>query len=314
MTPATLVSAVIPTFRRPNLVARAVDSALAQTVCDLEVVVVVDGSDRDTLRVLRRTRDARLRVIPVPRPLGPGDSRNHGVVAARGKWIAFLDDDDWWEAEKLEHQLEKARRSALPYPIISCRLRAHCRHGRFVWPRRVPRPGELLGDYLFRRRSLFGGEGFLQTSTLFTRRELLLRVPFRTDLPRSEDLDWILRAARSGGAGVEFVEHSGPLVTWDIEDDRPRLSTDVDWRGSLDWIRANRDLVSSRAYASFLLTWVSVTAARQGRWPDFVLLWNEARRGGTPSLLDAVVHVGHWILPPTAYRRLSAMATRNAGE
>ena len=98
------MSAVIPTRSRPHLLTRALASVAAQTYADLEVVVVVDGPDPETEAVLRTWRDRPLTVVVNERSLGGGAARNVGVEAAKGTWIAFLDDDDEWLPNKLERQ------------------------------------------------------------------------------------------------------------------------------------------------------------------------------------------------------------------
>ncbi|MGB9514059.1 MAG: glycosyltransferase family 2 protein, partial [Candidatus Acidiferrum sp.] len=100
-----LVTAVIPTRNRHQLVTHAVRSALRQTYRNLEVVVVIDGADPKTEESLSRLADSRLRVIALPESSGPAAARNIGVAAARGEWIAFLDDDDQWLPEKIELQM-----------------------------------------------------------------------------------------------------------------------------------------------------------------------------------------------------------------
>ncbi|MBI1357225.1 MAG: glycosyltransferase [Acidobacteria bacterium] len=308
MRDAPLVSAVIPACRRPAAAARAVRSALAQSWSSLEVIVVPACPDTDLGGELASIADPRLRILE-PRRLGASEARNRGVRAAAGRWVAFLDDDDEWSPRKIELQAAAAEASPQARPVVSCRLRARWSQGELVWPRRVPAPGEAIGDYLFRRQSLFGGGGLVQTSTLFAPRELLLELPFREDLRIAEDLDWVLRAERAGSR-VEFAG-TEPLALWDIEDDRPRLSSAPGaWREALAWIRDERELVSPEAYASYLLTWVSAEAAREGGgWKSWRELWREARRGGRPSLLDAAVHAGHFLAPPKLLRRLATWAT-----
>jgi len=302
-----LISAVIPSCRRPELAARAVRSVLAQTFPNLEAVVAPACPGDGLIERLASIDDPRLRVLE-PQALGASAARNRGVAAARGRWVAFLDDDDEWMPKKLERQLAAAAASKQPRPVISCRMLARFDGGAFVWPRRLPEAEEPIGDYLFRRRSLFGGGGFVQTSTILAPRELLLEVPFREDLQRIEDLDWVLRAERAGSR-VEFAAPEETLAVWDIQDNRPRQSGAGAWRTSLDWIRANPELVSRRAYASYLLTWVSAEAAREGAsWRAWGELWREARRAGSPSLLDAAVHLGHFLAPPEQLRRLAAWA------
>lgn len=154
-----IVSVVIPTLNRPHLVVRAVRSALAQTLNAIEVIVVVDGPDEVTVQVLRRIDDDRVRVNPLPLHVGLGEARNAGVGEARSRWVAFLDDDDEWFPQKLEAQLQTAQQSANRHPIVSCRLIVRTERGDVVWPRRCPRLGESMSEYLFCRTSVFSGEG-----------------------------------------------------------------------------------------------------------------------------------------------------------
>jgi glycosyltransferase involved in cell wall biosynthesis len=103
----TLVSVVVPTHNRAGLVRRAVDSVLAQTVDDLEVIVVDDGSSDVTPSVLAElaASDRRVRAVRHDEPAGPPAARNRGIDEARGRFVAFLDDDDEWLPMKLERQL-----------------------------------------------------------------------------------------------------------------------------------------------------------------------------------------------------------------
>ncbi len=95
------VSAIITTCARSHLVGHAVRSALGQTLRDIEVVVVVDGPDTATQRVLAGMRDERLRVHICPERGGQAAAINKGVAIARGAWTALLDDDDEWLPDKL---------------------------------------------------------------------------------------------------------------------------------------------------------------------------------------------------------------------
>ena len=99
------ISVVIPTYNRAATVPRAIESVLAQTVTDLEVVVVDDGSSDSTAKVLGDMFGDRIRYYAQTNQ-GASVARNRGVEEARGEWIAFLDSDDFWEKEKLEWQLK----------------------------------------------------------------------------------------------------------------------------------------------------------------------------------------------------------------
>lgn len=98
------VSVVIPTYNRVGIVPRAIESVLAQTVTDLEVIVVDDGSSDDTGKALAKTFGDRIRYFAQVNQ-GASVARNRGIEEARGEWIAFLDSDDLWEKDKIEWQL-----------------------------------------------------------------------------------------------------------------------------------------------------------------------------------------------------------------
>lgn len=100
------VSVIIPTFNRCGLLARAIDSALTQTHCELEVIVVDDGSTDGTADMLRARYGAekRLKIIHQENQ-GVCVARNRALDAAQGQFIAFLDSDDVWRPWKLEVQL-----------------------------------------------------------------------------------------------------------------------------------------------------------------------------------------------------------------
>jgi glycosyltransferase involved in cell wall biosynthesis len=114
------VSVVIPTYKRGREVLRAVESVLRQTFSDLEVIVVDDASPDDTRDVIASVGDARVRYLAHDKNKGGCAARNTGMVAARGRWIAFLDDDDEWVPTKLQKQLDVARTSKLEPGVVLC--------------------------------------------------------------------------------------------------------------------------------------------------------------------------------------------------
>jgi glycosyltransferase involved in cell wall biosynthesis len=107
-------SIVITTHNRPELLSRALASALAQTIANLEVLVVDDGS-RPPCEV--DVDDDRVRVIRRDRAGGPSAARNTGLAAAEGQWITFLDDDDELAPDMLRQSLAAAEAADLPGPV-----------------------------------------------------------------------------------------------------------------------------------------------------------------------------------------------------
>ena len=110
--PIPLVSVVIPTFDRAENLKRARASVLGQTITDIEVIVVDDGSTDQTRGVLSQNHDSRLLVEYLHKNSGgPSIPRNVGVWKARGEWLAFIDSDDWWEPEHLASGLAAIEKS-----------------------------------------------------------------------------------------------------------------------------------------------------------------------------------------------------------
>jgi glycosyltransferase involved in cell wall biosynthesis len=103
------VSVVIPTYNRVAVIQKGIESVLAQTFSDLEVIVVDDGSSDDTGKVLGDIFDDRIRYYSQANQ-GASVARNRGVAEARGEWVAFLDSDDLWEKDKLEWQFKALER------------------------------------------------------------------------------------------------------------------------------------------------------------------------------------------------------------
>jgi glycosyltransferase involved in cell wall biosynthesis len=105
----TLVSTIIPAYNAAAYVRETIDSALAQTHREHEIIVVDDGSTDGTWEILQSYGDA-IQAVRQPNG-GPARARNTGARIARGEWLAFLDADDLWLPEKLQRQLAEAERT-----------------------------------------------------------------------------------------------------------------------------------------------------------------------------------------------------------
>jgi glycosyltransferase involved in cell wall biosynthesis len=299
-----LVSVIIPSLNRPQLVSQAVKSALAQTIKLIEVIVVIDGPDRSTIDALKLIIDPRMIVMELPANIGPAGARNTGVKAATGTWIAFLDDDDQWLPLKLERQLEVAHRSVHGSPIVSSRFIAHTSNGEFVWPTRLPVANASIPEYLFIRESLFLGEAFIVTPTILAKKELLEKIPFSQNLSRHEDLDWLVRASQELDVGLEFVSEPMAIVNMMYSKKRQSLSNINDWRYSLNWIRSVRELISPQAYSGFMIAVVGPTASIERDWQAFwPIIW-EALSLGKPRVFDIFLYMLMWVVPQDLRQKL----------
>jgi glycosyltransferase involved in cell wall biosynthesis len=301
-----LISVVIPTFNRPDLLSRAIASALAQTLGDIEVLVVINGPDEQTREAVKQISDDRLQILQIPES-GASLARMAGVKAANSDWIAFLDDDDSWMPEKLALQWQLAQTSSATWPIVTAKLIARTPKGDFVRPRRYPRDHEPIAEYLLGRNSFFQGEGLIQTSTILAPKALLEQVPFR-QIPKHQDWDWLIRALEVPGTAVTFVPEV--LAIWYLEEARSSVSTVQNWQHSWQWARENRASLSPRAYGAFLLITVGAQMAAQGSREMFWPLLREAIRLGRPKPMELLLYLGMWGIPMEQRRKIRAFLTK----
>lgn len=295
------VSVVIPTRGRHALVLRAIQSAAQQQPPPLEIVVVADGPDPHLEAELAGPEVPSCRLIQLPTRQGAAAARNAGIAAARGTWIALLDDDDEWLPGKLARQLAAAAEAACDRPVVSGVVAVHTPRASFTLPRRRPAEGEAVSEWLMVRHGLFHGEGFVQTSTLLAPRHLFLEQPFDAALPRLQETDWLLRVVHDGACLIVV-----PVVVaiWHDDEDRPRVTDLGDWRVMVAWARARHELLTPRAYAALLLSVVAAMAAARHDARAFLPLLIEAYRGGRPAARDLLTYLQIWLVPRGLRRRL----------
>ncbi len=180
--PRALVVTIIPTYRRPQLLRRAVQSALAQTLTDHRIIVIDDGGGLPSLPT-----DRRLVAVPLSANCGvAGVVRNIGIGVSESSFIAFLDDDNEWDPNHLE---------------IS--LAAHSDNTEITYTglRRVRADGSLVDILSWRfDRKRFRNEGLIDLSSIVVRRKrsvVFSRVPRRKDEFPKEDWELVYRLSRT---------------------------------------------------------------------------------------------------------------------
>ncbi len=298
-----LVSVVIPTFGRPELVCRAVRSALGQTMRELEVVVVIDGDDPATLAALETIDDPRLRHLSQPQKRGAGHARDTGAAASRGEWVAFLDDDDEWLPEKLQRQLAQAEAHGGPAIVMSV-SRVVSRFATHQRPETIYDNRQPIDEWLFDRDSFTKARGsFLQTSSLLFPRQLLDRLRFAD--ARHEEWELAIRAVKQEHHAL--LTDPEPSVIYYIPEKRKALSLAYTWHPSLDWALANRALLTRRAFSGFCLTIAGEMAAGERDWSAVPKLLAAAFRHGAPTAQQLTAFFLYWFFPSTLRRRLRAL-------
>lgn len=183
-----LVSVIIPVHNRPLRVRRAIESVLAQTFADFELLVVDDGSTDDTpgvLAELQAGNPARMRVFSQPNK-GVSAARNLGLTQARGSLFALLDSDDSWLPQKLERQVTYL----LAHTYEVCQTEEiWMRRGRRVNP--MHKHAKPSGAFFARALELCLVS---PSCVLFTRHFVDTVGFFDESLPACEDYDLWLRA------------------------------------------------------------------------------------------------------------------------
>ncbi|MCJ8279468.1 MAG: glycosyltransferase family 2 protein, partial [Rivularia sp. ALOHA_DT_140] len=98
------ISVIIPTYNSQDTILETIESVQNQTFSDFEIVVINDGSTDLTLEILNAIKDERIQIYSYENG-GVSLARNRGISHAKGEYIAFMDADDLWTADKLELQL-----------------------------------------------------------------------------------------------------------------------------------------------------------------------------------------------------------------
>ena len=102
-----LISIVIPTYNRVQFLIETIDSILSQTYSNFELIIVSDGSTDNTKYKISELKDTRIKFVELEKNYGyPAKARNEGINISKGEFIAFCDDDDLWEKNKLEKQVD----------------------------------------------------------------------------------------------------------------------------------------------------------------------------------------------------------------
>ena len=226
-----LVSVIIPTFNRKQLVCNAVASVLAQTYRNIECIVVDDHSTDNTLESLTELskQDSRLRLISHLENRHLSAARNTGIEASFGELIAFLDDDDIWLPEKLEKQVKLLLSTPPEVGFVYCWFDKY-RDSKIVGTRRPKLKGYIFDDLLVSQPL---GNG----STLLVRREVIDKIGgFDENLKRGIDGDFIRRV----GQYYEIEVVPEVLVHYFIDHGGSARITSSDYQGILNDIHCNK--------------------------------------------------------------------------
>jgi glycosyltransferase involved in cell wall biosynthesis len=232
------VSLVIPYYRASQTIARAVESAVGQTVPPLEILIVDDGSPEDAAELTKQLGSS-VTVIRKPNG-GAASARNLGIEHAKGEWIAFLDADDYWEPEKLERQLAVSEEVGF---VGGMAFMEYAGKPRCVGE---PENPEFFGR-VFQPR---GVEAFqvamnIMSGVVLVRRKTLGDQRFASGLETGEDRDLWIRLVAS--TNIYFVPE--PLATY-VQSPSSLSNSDVDrdCASMLEVVRRHAALLGAKEF------------------------------------------------------------------
>jgi glycosyltransferase involved in cell wall biosynthesis len=275
-----IVSVVIPTRGRADLLEQCVASMLTQTISRIEVIVVVDGPDPATIELLTSLDDDRLTHLVHPQSRGVSHARNSGIARATGRWLAFCDDDDVWAPTKLAAQLQVLGEQPAARWAIAGEVRIHQDSGSSSYP--VPPTAEVVAAELPHSNVIPAG-----CSGVIADRQLVIELGgFDPRLSTLADRDLWIRLNRASPVAVAaqplvgYRDHGGAMTRRlrNLEDEldviRDKYSDELasssrhfpsdgfyvwtyrrtfragDWRGGLDL------LVRSSRFRTVVAQWV----------------------------------------------------------
>lgn len=211
-----MINVILPVYEQPDLLREALQSVAAQTVDDVEVIVVDDASEADIASVVTEFGEFA-RLVRHDQNRGAAAARNTGIEFSTGEFVAFLDADDVWKPTKLEKQREVFARSRDDVGLVYTGLVQYELDGT-TWERYPDARGHIYVEELERDR-------VRPTSTVMVRRECLDRVGgFDTSLPSRQDYDLWIRITEH--YAVDYVDE----ILVDKREQPDSISKDFDSR------------------------------------------------------------------------------------
>ncbi len=198
-----LISVIIPVFNGERTIGETIESVLNQTLHDLEIIIINDGSQDTTLEIVSCIQDPRIKIFSYSNA-GPNPSRNRGVSNAKGEYISFIDADDLWTPDKLEFQLKALQEN--PQAALA-----------YSWTDYIDESGQFLhkGSYMTVNGDVYAKLLLIDfvssgSNPLIRRQALIEAGGFDETLTHGEDWEMWIRLAKH----YHFVCVSSPQILY----------------------------------------------------------------------------------------------------
>lgn len=325
------VSVIIPVYGVEKYIAATVQSVLAQTYSDFELIIVDDGSPDRSVEVCQQFSDPRVKIVSQANR-GLAGARNTGIRHAEGDYLAFLDGDDLWLPDKLEKQIAHLEQS----PDVGV---SFCRSAF------IDEAGDSLGTYLMPKlenitvTDLFRGSPLGNGSTPVIRRTVLEEIKFQDNLHgsiedfyfddrfrRSEDIECWLRIILQTSWKIEGIPEALTLYRVNSGGLSANLLKQLEsWEQVVEKTRSYApDVVSQweNLGQAYQLRYLARSAVRLQDGAQAVKLMNRALIAYWPLLLEEprrtiltlIAAYLLWFLPKPLYTQIESMGARFTGK
>lgn len=177
-----IVSVIMPAFNCEKSIAKAMNSVLSQGVL-LELIIINDCSDDGTDSIIQGyLPNSNIIYMKNEANLGAAETRNRGVLLARGEYIAFLDSDDWWEETKLKKQLT----------LIKKENRVLCTTGRELMSEDGGTTGKIIPVRETISYRMMLKQNWINCSSVLLKREIALKYPMEHEDSHEDYITWLL--------------------------------------------------------------------------------------------------------------------------
>ena len=176
-----LISVIMPAYNREKQIKYSILSVLTQSYSNFELIIVDDGSTDNTIDVLKKIKDKRVKYYELEKNHGASYARNFGIDNAIGEYITFLDSDDYYSPDKLMLQLSYLQ--FVDADVVTCGMKL------------LTDPPEKMPNFL-KEKQIFAGEllktNLAGTPTIFAKKKVFSKIRFDTSLKTNNDWDLII--------------------------------------------------------------------------------------------------------------------------
>ncbi|MEL4455485.1 glycosyltransferase family 2 protein [Lutimonas vermicola] len=205
-----LISVIVPTFKRPDRLLRALKSVFSQTCQEFEILVIDDDPLENHLEeLLKGLEDDRIRLFKNERKKGANGARNFGILNSKGKFLAFLDDDDEWLPDYLQSQRDILQKSNNSYGLVHADY--YFEENQLWKKKHQSYQGNILAPLITDRFRIGSGSNIFIKSSVIKTTGL-----WDEEMKRQQDLEFLVRvlsnfmACSNSIVGLKVYGHNDP--------------------------------------------------------------------------------------------------------